>query len=604
MTLQLRPKPCPHCKLSGPTALQISTKIPNLVPNHFPGKILANFAKTEILSAENRICSIDIAIQRLKSQKRHLAKHYIAPRRSIISPIARIPEDVLLLIFDYCSHDKPVATSPNGAVSKPLIMAAICRRWRLAMLSYQHPWSILPVAQVHYTLRRDKHIRDRFTRLLRIHLQRAGGSLLRVSVSHEAPWSADAATLLLDSTDAWEELDLLDGSWKKVMEDALANPSHSYHFPSLRVLRMQGFWKGDAENGVIGTASDIFTQQSAPSLEEVTLENVLPSEYVWPRMPSVFPLRQLRRITLYATTGIQLPNVFIILSQCEQLEELEMTLWLFNNRQPGIFADHYEVTMPRLCRFHFTIVHGHHRFAYLLRHLTLPALRHISLNPPHNVVFAPLYQLIQRSACKIESMIFEDHSSAKSPGYGDFGKLPALLSSMKHLRQLKMRDIVSDNLVKAVFTALACAQAHRRQRRCPRLLSVQIESPRDEASLHLQNFIEELLSCGLSRIGDYPSCCDPLRHISVFGVDMLSGIVVPCQRAIGESDVARESYGRLLGNVARLMLEGRRDGVDADTIHQKLLAQIMAAVDDGLFPGFDAASVDGHKLRSLLKTVY
>lgn len=192
--------------------------------------------------------------------------------------------------------------------------------------------------------------------------------------------------LLLNSADTWEELQLLDGRWKWSMGAVLHNSTFLSSFSSLRVLKLRGTWNASLHNGVFD-ALPIFTQTSAPRLVDVTFDEAIPANYRWPT-PIAFPLEQLCGITLHCTQGIKTTTIFAILSQCHQLEEPEMCLSLETSRPR---PDNPRFTMSRLRKFHFTIIHGHHRFAYLLRHLTLPALLHISLHPPSNIVFSPLY---------------------------------------------------------------------------------------------------------------------------------------------------------------------------------------------------------------------
>ncbi|KAJ6512974.1 hypothetical protein C8R45DRAFT_961982 [Mycena sanguinolenta] len=96
----------------------------------------------ELARIDARIEEIELALEQLKEQ-RALLKTPIDAHRALISPIRRIPQDVLIEIFRAClpsEHDALI-----DFAEAPLLLSRICRHWRNVAYSTPMLWSAIHI---------------------------------------------------------------------------------------------------------------------------------------------------------------------------------------------------------------------------------------------------------------------------------------------------------------------------------------------------------------------------------------------------------------------------------------------------------------------------
>ncbi|KAF9017306.1 hypothetical protein BDP27DRAFT_1251526 [Rhodocollybia butyracea] len=88
----------------------------------------------------------DMEIQRLESRRILLAaqrenlKQYASEVQSLLSPVRRVPDEILQCIFDYCL---PIHAYASQALRNKSVMAisSVCTHWRRNALSIPALWS-------------------------------------------------------------------------------------------------------------------------------------------------------------------------------------------------------------------------------------------------------------------------------------------------------------------------------------------------------------------------------------------------------------------------------------------------------------------------------
>ncbi|TFL00325.1 hypothetical protein BDV98DRAFT_583567 [Pterulicium gracile] len=104
---------------SSVSIFRLHTDLPDSVPNTHPGDAACKTVKAELELAQSRLSTLNAAIRRLTSQRDHISRTFIAHRRSVLSPIARVPDNILLNIFELYlqagANDRPnsKALSPH-----------------------------------------------------------------------------------------------------------------------------------------------------------------------------------------------------------------------------------------------------------------------------------------------------------------------------------------------------------------------------------------------------------------------------------------------------------------------------------------------------------
>ncbi|KAJ3917497.1 hypothetical protein F5877DRAFT_29809, partial [Lentinula edodes] len=114
----------------------------NTIPETFAEQLILEH-RVEQMSSEIR--KYDDAIARLQKQRAQLAKAMTC-QKSLLSPIRKLPSDVLIHIFHLVSEDSILFTeSPNEKASRTFIGAIfsltwVCSVWRNLALSQPTFW--------------------------------------------------------------------------------------------------------------------------------------------------------------------------------------------------------------------------------------------------------------------------------------------------------------------------------------------------------------------------------------------------------------------------------------------------------------------------------
>ncbi|KAK6996923.1 hypothetical protein R3P38DRAFT_3068506 [Favolaschia claudopus] len=155
----------------------------------------------QLLVLDEEISQLQKSIEKL-TDKRKTLSGYIEEHKALISPIRRIPQDVLSEIFFAClpTHRNCVMTTSEA----PLLLGRVCSSWRTLSLSTPRLWATLHITQPGGSGASNESITQRFE-AMKMWLGRSGQCPLSISVytsymhcSPEAPMSTQAQPLPVD----------------------------------------------------------------------------------------------------------------------------------------------------------------------------------------------------------------------------------------------------------------------------------------------------------------------------------------------------------------------------------------------------------------------
>nr|GAT48483.1 predicted protein [Mycena chlorophos] len=112
--------------------------------NYCPADHEARQIRALLVEPRLRLHTLDAAIQKLEQERVVLLAH-IAKHETLLSPIRRLPHDMLQEIFKACMpEDRNVAMSSS---EPPLVLSRTCSRWRNIALGTPMLWSKLHVVE-------------------------------------------------------------------------------------------------------------------------------------------------------------------------------------------------------------------------------------------------------------------------------------------------------------------------------------------------------------------------------------------------------------------------------------------------------------------------
>ena len=148
--------------------------------------------------ARNDLRQIDAEIQRLQ-EKRSVIRKSIDSYTTILSPIRRLPTDILREIFYQCLHStrNPIMS----AAEAPMLLTQVCSLWRSVALTSPDIWAELhiphpgsPETSLHYkrlTERAREDLQQTFSKVMgrrcqivKEWLERSGSCFLSLSISY------------------------------------------------------------------------------------------------------------------------------------------------------------------------------------------------------------------------------------------------------------------------------------------------------------------------------------------------------------------------------------------------------------------------------------
>ncbi|KAJ7919486.1 hypothetical protein B0H13DRAFT_245365 [Mycena leptocephala] len=185
----------------------------NFVPSDPECERIRDFlkdAQKQVTDLTEELARLD-SLRKELSQKREQLKQFIDAHLALVSPVRRLPEDIIRAIFlaSLSTHRNPAISSEEA----PLLLCQICRLWRSIALATPRMWAAIHIAVPDQS--RLQRLMDRVA----IWFERSGVVPLEISVaiSKTCPSIDDISPLdsaLIAVSRRWKSLDipLSDGS--------------------------------------------------------------------------------------------------------------------------------------------------------------------------------------------------------------------------------------------------------------------------------------------------------------------------------------------------------------------------------------------------------
>ncbi|KAJ6568418.1 hypothetical protein DFH09DRAFT_1363119 [Mycena vulgaris] len=387
---------CPTCgtytssaesNVQAPTkALVLHRKL--LTTNEAPEGAELSFIRSIVSNADTRLVHLDNEISQLQDRLRQLEEeratltNYRAENNAVLSPLRRMPPEVLCEIFSWTLPllRAAMAAGHRGDVGKsPWVLTHISSRWRAVAVSTPSLWSLVAIDYLdspRYSLP-----------MLETQLARARNLTIHFYGNERADSHSQLETFrcLAERSSFWEDLRIGLTPDLFPLMSSLRN-----RVPSLRRLWIQ--WDGPESQRAVESV-DCFL--SAPSLFDAGIRNEYRS------VPILLPVHQLTRYQLDGPWKLHEGILKLALNLVEARIEI-----LFDEEpwpEPG-----ETIALLRLRRLYVSD-------ASILDYLTTPALQELTLYTRGGGdpgLHHPLESFFVRSACNLRRLCFRGTPNA------------------------------------------------------------------------------------------------------------------------------------------------------------------------------------------------
>ncbi|KAJ7603835.1 hypothetical protein FB45DRAFT_811698 [Roridomyces roridus] len=334
--------------------------------NHgVPSDLESRLAKAHIHELESQLVSVQnliaLSLERAAQLERAIEAH-----KSIISPIRRLPNELLAEIFSQASQAAfywdDISTSPVTSQA-PWLFTHVCRLWAGVALGTRPLWSQISM-RLHCI---DEEARG-VASMVKLFLERSGSLPLIVDICNEdnqlkTHRSFDAS---VTHVQRWEDVDLF-VECRLLLFIAAAIRGQLCTLKTLRI------WSCDKDGMGAGDLSDAFA--IAPNL--TALEAAFHSGDNTLRSPFEFPWHQLTRLL---TTFSSNAEALTVLEQLSSIVELQVE---FSSSGESIALARNFVTLPHLRVLEIMLQDMYFMslgpLSYLLEFTAAPSLEHLGI---------------------------------------------------------------------------------------------------------------------------------------------------------------------------------------------------------------------------------
>lgn len=326
----------------------------------------------EIAQLGKDISQVEIALSQMKQQHYLLREHRKA-HKALLSPVRRLPAELLADIFFMCLPESP---DPNLRI--PLLLGQICQRWRAIALSAGRLWSSI---DLFLKMKRP----DSQAAQVKSWLSRSAGCGLFIKLQYMGRLFENTHPVidaLLEHSSRWEDVEL-----------CLPVPLYQALAPAkgnLALLRRLKIRVTDAQH-FVPSAMDIFA--IAPQLRSVVL-HVHTSQLD-------LPWEQLTKCTV----SISIYAILELLRQAPNLVQCSLDNCIYNWQHlihgpaPRLPITSNLVSLQLMQTTHDSD-------PCIFQYITLPSLRDVTVNllDETNWTHSDFMSLLQRSGCMLERL--------------------------------------------------------------------------------------------------------------------------------------------------------------------------------------------------------
>ncbi|KAJ6499315.1 hypothetical protein C8R45DRAFT_864802 [Mycena sanguinolenta] len=319
--------------------------------------------------------ALSAEIERLRTlihrliEKRDNLEGFIHAHEALISPVRRLPADIMSEIFTACIPANRNAIM--SAAEAPLLLCRVCQSWRSVALSTPRLWASLHIV-AHGNVREagpDSKL-QKVIKAIHSWLSRAG--VLPLSISLVRSWTSKE----VDFRPFLETLISYSSRWKRIRFE-LETSSSFYPLvtlspsdvPMLEIVSMDGFKTSDEE-----TDDRMMSFLGSASLRTLFFRHMASSFFTFP-----LPWNQLRHLSLEDEINppqLTLAQALEMLRQCPNLETCFLTLTGLDDTSLST-GGHHSVRMDRLRRLCISLMYVRRGASTtdFLNHLDVPNLK-------------------------------------------------------------------------------------------------------------------------------------------------------------------------------------------------------------------------------------
>ncbi|KAF8907839.1 hypothetical protein CPB84DRAFT_1744411 [Gymnopilus junonius] len=365
-------------RLPGIARLNLPTPpVPDLLESNFPPSdyqaalILAALleAKAEWQRLDTKLAQGDLTRKDgWKAVIRHkleLAAEFIRQHNAVLSPVRRLPWDIIQEIFYWSTY--PHSPTPEWS-DIPWISGHICRRWREVALSASFLWYRIPLIAL------DKKSRFRKEVLNELFV-RSGDRLSQLSI--ESPYAHNnypVVDVLIQHSAKWQTVKFY--APVSVISNFRATRGRLPNLRKLTIISRSSIPEMGQPSRELELSLDIF--ETAPALQEVNINGMVPRQMA-------FPFSRLLHYKQHMTWGI--PTDFAFDSP------LLRSLTLLN--LSGNFPSVSPITLQHLVKLHLSSEYM--TDIGILDNLTLPVIEELKLDSLQGIVVHSVAAMISRS---------------------------------------------------------------------------------------------------------------------------------------------------------------------------------------------------------------
>ncbi|TFL05506.1 hypothetical protein BDV98DRAFT_600883 [Pterulicium gracile] len=282
----------------------------------------------------SKVDALDQVIRRLQ-QHRDQIHRVVLEHQAFLPPIARIPNDVLHLVFD-----QVVGWGWDLAEGNLWTLVSVCRRWRSLAFSQRSLWSRIALDVDHNTNNEDRALLACWR--VQMQLDRLGGETLQCHLDinrierYEHPYIRTTALRLLSSLDRCTDLDLahITSSIADLSEELPDGPPL---FPRIRnlIARRWDTYECSLESGFL---SDM------PALKDIVISTAyLPS--LNNRIPELFGRLTSLKIHQCTTNPAEITAVLCVAAKLQRLH--------LHSAFPGRLYTHHDWPVTKVAELPF-----------------------------------------------------------------------------------------------------------------------------------------------------------------------------------------------------------------------------------------------------------
>ncbi|KAK0454211.1 uncharacterized protein EV420DRAFT_1645105 [Desarmillaria tabescens] len=387
-----------------------------------------NLDSSTINAITSQIPLLDIEVQtrakeiaKVQSVLQCLEQEYVQTvavlhrKTSLLSPIRRLPSDILLEIFSLAADDSEICLS-----SPPFILRSVCYTWRVLVLTSPSLWS-----KVKIKISNTRDVREAYNkqRLLRTAFSLSGKCPLNISIKSFGiiPDTRELTLIqqcLVPTSDRWKSLYL----HIQYPENIIRFFDISGRFRMLESLDLTFLDHQPTPQRFYEGLSKLFC--STPVLRTVRISEI--SDYVFCKLS--LPLHQLTSLDVdlehYCTSGPPFP-FYNCIARGTELESFTLRMFHNSSSTQQLSGPFPEIIRPNVRRFSLT-----YHIPTTLKYCTFPGLEQVTLFtsfadresapiiPTHEL--AVVFEFLKRSNSRLRSLAV--YRPIPFPAFNNFAK--------------------------------------------------------------------------------------------------------------------------------------------------------------------------------------